>query len=1156
MPVHVALHHRTHYSYDRLVGLGPQVIRLRPAPHCRTPVLSYSLQVQPSKQFLNWQQDPYGNFLARLVFPDKARELIVDVDLVAEMTVINPFDFFLEPEATEFPFEYSDSLQVQLTPYLRKDALTPKFAEFVRKAPRRQKGTVDYLVDLNQYVGQAVGYIIRMEPGVQSCEETLAKGTGSCRDSAWLLAQLLRHEGLASRFVSGYLIQLKADVESLDGPSGAAQDFTDLHAWTEVFLPGAGWVGLDPTSGLLAGEGHLPLAATPDPESAAPITGCVDECETEFQFEMSVTRIHEDPRVTKPYTEEQWQSIVRLGENVDRLLNAGPQTLTMGGEPTFVSIDNRDAPEWNTAALGEHKRKLAGELFHRLAKQFAKGPLLHFGQGKWYPGESLPRWALSCYWRKDGVSVWKRPELIAADDQTETFTEQQARLFIETLCEHLDITADNVMAGYEDAWYYLWRERKLPANVDPFQSRLRDPEERVRLARIFEQGLDRVVGYVLPVRPQPGVSTGPGDRIAWQTGPWFLRQDRMFLIPGDSPMGYRLPIDSIQWTSDRDRPVDFERDPFADRPALSGDDSGCDGFSGAWHRQAGVWPEGSPNRDSAERRAVRQVTQFPAGSRQASGNGSPSASATALASPAQTDQLAASLATPLPSDVVRTALCVEARNGILHVFMPPVTFLEQYLDLVAAIEATAEELDLPVRIEGYQPPHDYRIEHFRVTPDPGVIEVNLQPARSWEELQTFTDTLYEEARLTRLCTEKFMIDGRHTGTGGGNHIVMGGPTPAQSPFLKRPDLLRSLVAYWNNRPSLSYLFSGLFIGPTCQAPRVDEARHESIYELETAFAQLTASGTAPPWLVDRALRHLLVDVTGNTHRSEFCIDKLYSPDSSSGRLGLVEFRAFEMPPHARMSLTQQLLMRALIAAFWQKPYEQAPVRWGTTLHDRFMLPHFIAQDFEEVLEDLRGLGIAFEKDWFAPHFEFRFPLIGSMAQRGVTLELRQAIEPWHVLGEEGGAGGTVRYVDSSLERVQVKVNGSTDPRYIVTCNGRRVPLHETGTQGEMVAGVRFRAWQPANCLHPTIGVHSPLVFDLVDTWNGRSLGGCTWCVSHPGGRSFETFPVNAFEAESRRVARFLPIGHTPGPIAIPPAEKNADYPLTLDLRRPVEPAFP
>lgn len=1156
MPVHVALHHRTHYSYDRLISLGPQVIRLRPAPHCRTPVLSYSLQVQPSKQFLNWQQDPYGNFLARLVFPNKTRELIVDVDLVAEMTVINPFDFFLEPDATEFPFEYSESLRIQLTPYLRKDALTPKFAEFVRKAPRRQKGTVDYLVDLNQYVSQAVGYIIRMEPGVQSCEETLTKGTGSCRDSAWLLAQLLRHEGLASRFVSGYLIQLKADVESLDGPSGAAQDFTDLHAWTEVFLPGAGWVGLDPTSGLLAGEGHLPLAATPDAESAAPITGCVDECETGFHFEMSVTRIHEDPRVTKPYTEDQWQSIVRLGEHVDRLLNAGPQTLTMGGEPTFVSIDNRDAAEWNTAALGDHKRELAGQLFRRLAKRFAKGPLLHFGQGKWYPGESLPRWAMSCYWRKDGVPVWKRPELVAADDQAETFTEQQARLFIETLCEHLDITADNVLPGYEDAWYYLWRERKLPVNVDPLKSHLRDPEERARLARVFEQGLDRVVGYILPVQPQPAVSCGAGQRTRWQTGSWFLRQERMYLIPGDSPMGYRLPLDSQPWSVQRDKPLDFERDPFADRPPLPGDDNGYDGFSGAWHRQAGVWPEGSPSRDSAERRAVRQVTQFPAGSRQASGNGSSSASATALASPARTDQLAASLASPLPADIVRTALCIEPRNGILHVFMPPVTFLEQYLDLVAAIEATAAELDLPVRIEGYQPPHDYRLEHFRVTPDPGVIEVNLQPARSWEELQTFTNTLYEEARLTRLCTEKFMIDGRHTGTGGGNHIVMGGPTPAQSPFLKRPDLLRSLVAYWNNRPSLSYLFSGLFVGPTCQAPRVDEARHESIYELETAFSQLSANTPAPPWLVDRALRHLLVDVTGNTHRSEFCIDKLYSPDSSSGRLGLVEFRAFEMPPHARMSLAQQLLMRALIAAFWKKPYEQAPVRWGTTLHDRFMLPHFIAQDFEEVLEDLRGLGIAFESDWFAPHFEFRFPLIGTVTRRGVTLELRQAIEPWHVLGEEGGAGGTVRYVDSSLERVQVKVKGSTDPRFIVTCNGRRVPLHETGTQGEMVAGVRFRAWQPASCLHPTIGVHSPLVFDLVDTWNGRSLGGCTWCVAHPGGRSFETFPVNAFEAESRRVARFLPIGHTPGPIDIPPGEKNADYPLTLDLRRPVQPAFP
>lgn len=1153
MSIHVALHHRTHYKYDRLVNLGPQVIRLRPAPHCRTPVLSYSLQVQPSNQFLNWQQDPYGNFLARLVFNSPARELVVDVDLVAEMTVINPFDFFLEPACEEFPFKYDAALQEQLGPYLAKVPLTPVLQQWLSDISRHKRRTVDFLVEINRYVSERIKYLIRMEPGVQSVEETLEKKSGSCRDSAWLLVQMLRHLGLAARFVSGYLIQLKADVASLDGPSGTAVDFTDLHAWTEVYLLGAGWVGMDPTSGLFAGEGHLPLAATPDPSSAAPISGGVDKCETTFEFEMKVTRIHEDPRVTLPYTEEQWSAIDALGNVVDRAIADGPSTLTMGGEPTFVSIDNRDLSEWNTAALGDHKRKLAGDLFRRLAEKFATGPLLHFGQGKWYPGEQLPRWALSCYYRKDGVPVWKNPALIARDFQDDGVNEEHAESFIDRLAERLGVNPRNVIGGYEDAFYYLWKERRLPTNVDPHESRLCDPIERARLSKVFERGLDRVVGYTLPL--QPGDTAG-----TWESGPWFLRTERMYLIPGDSPMGYRLPLDSLPWTIDQSVPSWFERDPLAPRPdKLPNPDDG---------HGLGTWQE---TQFRAENRPLRQTGTSATTIRKQLphhrterwedpltdyGSTVPQPAVGLLDANDRTVESEFPAASNAPRSVVRTALCVEARYGVLHVFMPPVSLIEQYFDLVSKIEETAAELNLPVRIEGYQPPYDYRVEHFRVTPDPGVIEVNLQPAGSWSELRRLTETLYEEARLSRLCTEKFMLDGRHTGTGGGNHIVLGGPRPVDSPFLKRPDLLRSLVAYWNNRPSLSYLFSGLFVGPTSQAPRVDEARHESVYELETAFSQIPIGQPAPPWLVDRVFRHLLVDLSGNTHRAEFCIDKLYSPDSSTGRLGLVELRAFEMPPHERMSLVQQLLVRSLVSRFWKEPYQKPLVRWGTTLHDRFMLPQFLAQDLREVVEELQAAGFDFQFDWFAPHFEFRFPLIGNVTCRGVTLELRQAIEPWHVLGEESSPGGTARYVDSSLERVQLKVSGLTESRYVVACNGRRAPLTPTGTKGEYVAGIRFRAWQPPSCLHPNIGVHSPLVFDLIDTWNGRSLGGCTWHVAHPGGLNSESFPVNAFAAESRRVARFLPIGHTPGPLSVPPAEQNPAFPVTLDLRRPVDLAFP
>jgi uncharacterized protein (DUF2126 family)/transglutaminase-like putative cysteine protease len=1107
MAIHVALSHSTRYRYDRPVSLSPHIVRLRPAPHCRTPVVSYSLKVDPRTQFLNWQQDPHGNYLARVVFLEKTRELTVAVDLVVELSVINPFDFFLEPSAEKYPFNYEPWLAKDLAPFVDSTPAGPKLCELLQRIDRRPRRTIDFLVELNRQLSQDIRYVIRLEPGVQTPEETLALGSGSCRDTGWLLVQLLRHLGLAARFVSGYLIQLVPDVKPLDGPPGAAADFTDLHAWAEVYLPGAGWVGLDPTSGLLAGEGHLPLAATPDPFSAAPITGGVDECESTLEHEMHVRRIHESPRVTKPYTDEQWREIDALGRRVDAALGARDVRLTMGGEPTFVSIDDMEGEEWNTAAFGATKRERAGELLRRLKQRFAPGGLLHYGQGKWYPGESLPRWALGCWWRRDGEAIWHDDRLIADETIDHGHGEQDARRFINALADVLGVDSGCVLPAFEDVWYYLWKERRLPTNVDPLKSELKDAEERARLARIFEQGLGATVGYVLPLRRH----TVPGSAAQWVAGHWFLRPEHLFLIPGDSPMGYRLPLDSLPWVAPGDYPYIYEPDLFANQPPLP-------------PRQAFVTGEGV---DGGHRERQRRAGPF---------------------GPAIIEQTV-----PRPGDsakgIVRTALCVEPRHGRLHIFMPPVHATEDYLDLIAAIEDTAGSIGTPVIIEGERPPHDARLSHFSVTPDPGVIEVNLHPAKDWTELVDHTTALYEEARQSRLGTEKFMLDGRHTGTGGGNHIVVGGPTPADSPFLRRPDLLRSLVGYWHNHPSLSYLFSGMFIGPTSQHPRVDEARNDSVYELAIANTRIPDHGVAP-WLVDRIYRNVLVDVTGNTHRAEFCIDKLYAPESSADRRGLVELRAFEMPPHARMSLTQQLLLRALIATFWAAPYDRPLARWDTELHDRFMLPHFVAQDFDDVLDDLSRAGWPLRPEWFAAHLEFRFPPFGSITRRGVHMELRQALEPWHVTGEESGAGATVRYVDSSVERLQVKVNGMTDSRHIMSCNGRRVPLHPTGRPGEYVAGVRYRAWQPPNCLHPTIPVHAPLVFDLVDTWNDRPLGGCVYHVSHPGGRSFETFPVNSYEAEGRRLARFVTIGHTPGLVDVPLEDRNPDFPLTLDLRRP------
>jgi uncharacterized protein (DUF2126 family)/transglutaminase-like putative cysteine protease len=1085
MTIRVAIEHSTEYHFDKPVTVHPHVIRLRPAPHCRTPIQAYSLKVRPEKHFINWQQDPFGNYLARLVFPEKTRQLAIDVEVIAEMTVINPFDFFLEESALTFPFRYEEQLSRDLRPYLEIREQGPRLQQWLQRIDRSEAPTVDFLVQLNQRLQQEIAYLIRMEAGIQTCEETLASGSGSCRDSAWLLAQILRHLGLAARFVSGYLVQLTADVKALDGPSGPEKDFTDLHAWTEVFLPGAGWIGLDPTSGLLAGEGHIPLACTPDPAGAAPVTGNIEPCEVEFRFHNRVRRIHEDPRVTRPYSETQWKEVLSLGDKVDRELKKGDVRLTMGGEPTFVSIDDMEGAEWNTAALGRNKRELAGKLLQRLRKQFGANGLLHFGQGKWYPGEALPRWVMSLIWRTDGKPVWHDQQWLCDEMQEHDFDSNDADRLIHTMADNLGLDAGRIVPAYEDVAWYLWKEGRLPENVDPLDNKLKDPLERRRLQRLFHEGVQTTKGYALPLKWQTAGKTG-----YWKSSPWPFRSGHMFLIPGDSPMGLRLPLESLPWELPDPHEFEAERDPFEKRHALP----------------------------AAKKRRKKQ----------------------------------GAVAVEPEREIVHTALCVEPRDGQLYVFMPPLTHLEYYLDLINAVELAAKKCKTPVVIEGYEPPRDHRIKHLQITPDPGVIEVNIHPAGNWRELLHNTTTLYAEAREARLGTEKFMLDGRHTGTGGGNHITLGGPEPADSPFLRRPHLLRSLISYWQHHPSLSYLFSGLFIGPTSQAPRVDEARDDNLYELEIALALLPEGETKQPWLVDRVLRNFLVDLTGNTHRAEFCIDKLYSPDSPVGRRGLVEFRAFEMPPHARMSLVQMLLLRSLIARFWNRPYKRSLIRWGTELHDRFMLPYFVWEDFKTVIGDLRDAGYPFDLEWFQAFREFRFPHVGALHAAGMRLDIHTALEPWHVLGEETAAQSTSRYVDSTVERLQVMVHDMAGDRYIVTCNGRKLPLQPTGIRGSYVAGVRFKAWQQAASLHPTIKEHPPLIFDIVDTENRRSVAGCTYHVAHPGGRHYDTFPVNASEAEARRVARFWQHGNTQGEMAVAAETPHPDQPLTLDLRVPLQ----
>lgn len=1118
MPIKVAIIHSTAYKYDRLVALSPHVLRLRPAAHCRTPIEAYTLRIKPENHFINWQQDPYGNFLARIVFPDKTKELSVEVEVIADMVVINPFDFFIEEYADNFPFEYDEQLKKELAPYLEKKEDGPLLKKWVEGIDKSKKRMVDFLVYVNAKLYNDINYTVRLEPGVQTGEQTLEKALGSCRDSGWLLVQVLRHLGLAARFVSGYLVQLTADIKSLDGPSGPEADFTDLHAWTEVYIPGAGWIGLDPTSGLFASEGHIPLACTPDPGSASPISGASDKCETEFSFSNSVTRIHEDPRVTKPYSEEQWQAINALGRKVDEDLKAGDVRMTMGGEPTFVSIDDMESEQWNTVADGKEKRKLSGDLIRRLRKRFGPKGLLHTGLGKWYPGEPLPRWQYSLLWRKDGKPIWQDEKLFAEETKDYKYTADHADQFAKVLTKYLGLGSEYMVTAYEDIFYFLWEEGKLPVSADPLKADLKDPMERQKLAQLLTSGLNKPIGYALPLK---------WDYITqkWESSPWKFKKGTMFLIPGNSPMGLRLPLNSLDFDPKKEEKA-FTRDLFAPVEEL-----------GEYYAEVAKRYRGPLKVDVSHKFASNDP----------------------------------SYALEKKGNFVRTSLCVEPRDGRLHVFLPPVDYIEHYLDLIASIEATSKELSMPVVIEGYLPPKDNRIFSLVVSPDPGVIEVNIHPSEGWDELVKNYSTLYEEAHLSRLGTEKFMVDGRHTGTGGGNHITIGGSKPENSPLLRRPDMLRSLITYWQHHPGLSYLFASEFIGPTSQAPRVDEGRDEKLYELEIAFDQIPKDEEVPFWLVDRLFRHLLVDITGNTHRAEFCIDKMYSPDSSSGRLGILEFRAFDMPPHFRMSMVQMLLIRSLISWFWKKPYEHKLVRWGTELHDKFMLSHYVETDIRQVVDDLKRAGYPFQFEWFDPFFEFRFPVCGKVAIHDIHLELRRGIEPWHVLGEEMHSGGTSRYVDSSLEKIQLKVTGLTDSRYIVSCNGCRIPLHNTGTHGEYVAGIRFRAWQPPSALHPTIGIDSPLVFDVIDSWNGRSIGGCTYFVSHPGGRSYDTFPVNSYEAESRRVSRFWNYGHTPSTLnppqeimslgryfytgrpsaqmEPPPEEVNSEYPYTLDLRR-------
>jgi len=1086
--VRLHLLHRSVYTYPSPAALGPHRLRLRPANHTAARIESYGLSV-PATASLRWQQDPFGNHVAHVGFEKGTRlsELELRVELALDIRPVNPFDFFIDERCKEMPFQYPAELQKDLLPFLDREdeqlRAGARLESFLSGLPRGGK-TIDVVVELNRAVNRALRYVVREEPGIWTPEETLANGCGSCRDSAVLLMAALRSRGLAARFASGYLVQLADEGMIPDAPKGVGRDVADLHAWTEVYLPGGGWIGLDATSGLLCGEGHIPLACTARPALATPVEGTSDVPAERVTFEMKVARLGHEPRPTAPFTEETWTELLAAGDRADTALANQGLVLTLGGEPTFTSREHPAAPEWNGEALGPTKLPQGARLVNELRRRLCPGAALMHRQGKLYPGEPLPRWALDLVARRDGLPVWSAaaPVSAAAPINERPPTLEDARRLADELERRLGLSG-SVIPAFEDPWHHLREEAALPVDVDPLHAGLDDPEERQRLSRVLSHGLTREAGYVLPLARE-------ADR--WRTDRWSFRRGQLFLIPGDSPVGLRLPLPSIAGTALTVEPVEPEPPGPPDPRRASSDTAG-----------------GTP-----------QQPRLP----------------TAAPPPARTS--------------LRTALCVEARGGRLRVFLPPLATTADFLSLVGQIDEACRQLELDADLEGYPPPPGPELVRLSVTPDPGVLEVNLPPSEGTREHAALMAEVFDAALRAGLTSEKYLLDGRMAASGGGHHLTLGGRTALESPFVRRPDLLASLVTFLQHHPSLSYLFTGLFVGPTSQAPRVDEARHDALYELEIALARaFDRAAPAPPWLGDLLFRHLLVDVTGNTHRAEISIDKLHDWRTPQGRQGLLELRAFEMPPHPRMASAQMTLLRSLVAAFSAEPYQAPLVRWGTELHDRFLLPTWLWRDFEDVLAYLGRQGLPLPADAYRAFLDLRCPVVGRAQAGDVAVEIRNAIEPWHVLGEEATATGTSRYVDSSMERIEARVEGLVDGRHQVLVNGLTLPLRSTGARGEWVGGVRFRAWAPPHSLHAHIGIHHPIRIDVLDAWTRRSIGACAYHVWHPEGRGYDTPPLTRFEAAARRAQRFTIESPLPWPVSPRPTTPHPDMPYTLDLRR-------
>ncbi|NND97469.1 MAG: IMP dehydrogenase [Pirellulaceae bacterium] len=1027
MSTRVALNHHLRFVFHRPVDLTTLWLRLRPAPHTKADIEAYSIKVHAKSNWLNWVRDPFENHLGRLDLPEPVARVGFDVDIIANLAATNPFDFLVEPFANDFPFEYPDQLRKELSPYLHLEDGDPHFAHWLDQLDYSPCYLVEFLTRLNDQVHETLTANSPTEPKRIDLGAVVKQGGGSPWELAWALTQSLRFAGLAARFTSGYLISLDSGREG--------NDLASMHAWSEVFVPGAGWVGLDPSSGVLASEHHIPLASAPDPSRTVPLVGVLEQAVESRQNEVRVRRLKPTPPC-KPLSETQWRDIAATGHYVDHVLKTEQIGLCSRGEVNFVSAVNDHLDEWTHSALGDDKRHTAQSLLNRLRTLWAPGGAIHLSQGEHFQGEPTARWKLMCTFRADGRPLWKNPALLATcQTSNRPARNGDAEKLAQALATELGLSTDFVIPAYEDTLYKSWTNAPHLASL-PRSEELQDPQQRQQLADRLSAPLGDPTGFALPLSWDP-------LRQRWASGRWQLRRSRLYLLPGDFPVGFRLPLDSLSKQATERGDIEFEPSPFEEKPSLP------ELFGESNARQTVIGPPQGTLTDVDSEQNVRAP---------------------------------------------RTALCVQSRDDVVHVFFPPIHSVDHYVQLIAAIESAAEATGTPVVLEGYPPPHDHRLKRFSLEPDNGLLRLFLPAARTWQQEHEFYQTAYTQGGIVGLRSRH---DEDQQRSNSNTTVTLSGPTPSTSPFLTRPQILRSLIAYWHNHPCLSYLFRGTGIGPSSDAPRPDEGRDDALYELGIALSRFPTGDTNAPWVPDRLLRHLLADASGNMKRAEIRVDQLYAPERQSRRLGQITLHSFGMAPTDRLAALQSLLVRGLVASFARQPYTKPIVPWQGEIHDRFMLPQVLSEDLESILDDLRETGIVLQSDWFAAIIDLNFPRLGRVKIGDITLELRRAHEPWPLLAEETSGGGVARFIDTANERLQVRVSNLPPDRYVLACNRASVPLCPSAIQGTFVAGVRYKVDQPIATLHPTVSAVDSLVFDLIDTWTGRAIGGCTYFPARP-----------------------------------------------------------